>query len=154
LPSSTAAPATSETPARSVASAPTLAPSESPQPTIVQKAKAIAAASAAPSEPEVRRAKPVRPEDLAKPQAESNSSPPESNAPNRVSIRPLKRTYLKVTVGDGSGNPAFERWVSPADGPVEFRAKHVSIRVLDRDSVDITKNGKPLEEDDEDVSVD
>jgi cytoskeleton protein RodZ len=150
LPSSTASPAASE----SVASAPTHAPSESPQPTIVQKAKAVAAASAAPSEPEVRRAKPVRPEELAKPQAESNSSPPESNAPNRVSIRPLKRTYLKVTVGDGSGNPAFERWVSPADGPVEFRAKHLSIRVLDRDAVEITKNGKPLEEDDEEVTVD
>lgn len=150
LPSSTASPAASE----SVASAPTHAPSESPQPTIVQKAKAVAAASAAPSEPEVRRAKPVRPQELAKPQAESNSSPPESNAPNRVSIRPLKRTYLKVTVGDGSGNPAFERWVSPADGPVEFRAKHLSIRVLDRDAVEITKNGKPLEEDDEEVTVD
>ncbi len=150
LPSSTASPAASE----SVASAPTHAPSESPQPTIVQKAKAVAAASAAPSEPEVRRAKPVRPEELAKPQAESNSSPPESNAPNRVSIRPLKRTYLKVTVGDGSGNPAFERWVSPADGPVEFRGKHLSIRVLDRDAVEITKNGKPLEEDDEEVTVD
>ena len=150
LPSSTASPAASE----SVASAPTHAPSESPQPTIVQKAKAVAAASAAPSEPEVRRAKPVRPEELAKPQAESNSSPPESNAPNRVSIRPLKRTYLKVTVGDGSGNPAFDRWVSPADGPVEFRAKHLSIRVLDRDAVEITKNGKPLEEDDEEVTVD
>lgn len=150
LPSATASPAASE----SVASAPTHAPSESPQPTIVQKAKAVAAASAAPSEPEVRRAKPVRPEELAKPQAESNSSPPESNAPNRVSIRPLKRTYLKVTVGDGSGNPAFERWVSPADGPVEFRGKHLSIRVLDRDAVEITKNGKPLEEDDEEVTVD
>ncbi len=161
LPSSaTASSARTETPAKSVASAPTAAPSvssgpsASAAPTVVQKAKALAVESAAPSAPEVRRAKPVRPEDLAKPQAESNSSPPESNAPNRVSIRPLKRTYLKVTVGDGSGNPAFERWVSPADGPVEFRAKHVSIRVLDRDSVDITKNGKPLEEDDEDVSVD
>jgi cytoskeletal protein RodZ len=158
--SATASPATTETPANSVASAPTIAPSVPPEPsasaapTVVQKAKAVAVESAAPSEPEVRRAKPVRPEDLARAQAPSTSSSAESNAPNRVAIRPLKRTYVKVTVGDGSENPAFERWISPADGPVEFRGKHVSIRVLDRDAVEITKNGKPLEEDDEDVTVD
>jgi hypothetical protein len=109
-----------------------------------------------PSEPEVRRAKPVRPEDLAKAKAQAgvNLSSAESGEQNRVAIRPLKRTYVKVTVGDESENPAFERWVSPADGTVEFRGKHVSIRVLDRDAVQITKNGKALEEDDEDVTVD
>jgi len=141
-----------ETPAKSVASAPTIAPSVSPAPTIVQKA--VAAASAAPSEPEVRRAKPVRREDLTKAQAESNSLPAESSAPNHVTVRALKRTYVKVTVGEGTENPAFERWISPADGPVEFRAKHVSIRVLDHDAVEITKNGKPLEAGDEAVTVD
>jgi hypothetical protein len=36
---------------------------------------------------------------------------------------------------------------------VEFRAKHVSIRVLDRDTVEITKNGTMLEDSDEDVTV-
>jgi hypothetical protein len=109
-----------------------------------------------PSEPEVRRAKPVRPEELAKAKAqtEANSSSGESGEQNRVAIRPLKRTYVKVTVGDESESPAFERWVSPADGAVEFRGKHVSIRVLDRDAVQITKNGKALEENDEDVTVD
>jgi len=107
-----------------------------------------------PSEPEVRRAKPVLPEDLAKAQEETSSSPVESSASNRIVIRPLKRTYLKVTVDDQSENPAFERWVSPADGTVEFRGNHVSIRVLERDAVQIMKNGKALEEDDEDVTVD
>src|SRR5947209_6969381 len=149
--SAPASPATTETPAKSVASAPTIAPSVSPAPTIAQKA---VAASAAPSEPEVRRAKPVRREDLTKAQAESNSLPADSSAPNHVTVRALKRTYVKVTDGEGTENPAFERWVSPADGPVEFRARHVSIRVLDRDAVEIMKNGKPLEEDDDDVTVD
>jgi len=58
-----------------------------------------------------------------------------------------------VTVGDEKGSPAFERWVSPTDGTVEFRGKHVSIRVLDPEAVTITKNGKALEEDDEDVTI-
>jgi hypothetical protein len=90
---------------------------------------------------------------LAKEQEPINPSPAESGDQNRVAIRPLKRTYVRVTVGDNTGNPAFERWVSPTDGPVEFRGKHVSIRVLDRDAVAITKNGKELEENDQDVTV-
>jgi cytoskeleton protein RodZ len=111
------------------------------------------AASGAPSEPEVRRAKPVTRDDLGKTQETTNSSSAESGEQNRVAIRPIKRTYVRVTVGDQGGSPAFERWVSPADGPVEFRGKHVSIRVLDPDAVQITKNGKALDDDDEDVTV-
>jgi cytoskeleton protein RodZ len=132
-----------------VASAPSIAPTASPAPTIAR----TAVAAAAPGEPEVRRAKPVTREDLTKTQETPNSSPVESGEQNRVAIRPRKRTYVRVTVGDGKGNPAFERWVSPADGPVEFRGKHVSIRVLDPDAVKITKNGKALEAGDEDVTV-
>ena len=132
-----------------VASAPSIAPTASPAPTIAS----TAVAAAAPGEPEVRRAKPVTREDLAKTQETPNSSPVESGEQNRVAIRPIKRTYVRVTVGDGNGNPAFERWVSPADGPVEFKGKHVSIRVLDPDAVKITKNGKALEQGDQDVTV-
>ena len=133
----------------SVASAPSIAPAASPLPTTAP----TAVAAMATGEPEVRRAKPVTREDLTKTQETPNSSSVESGEENRVAIRPLKRTYVRVTVGDGKGNPGFERWVSPADGPVEFRGKHVSIRVLDRDAVKITKNGKALEEGDEDVTV-
>jgi cytoskeleton protein RodZ len=134
-----------------VASAPTVEPSASAAPTVVPKA--VAVVPARPSEPEVRRAKPVRPEDLAQAPAETNSASAEPGEPNRVAIRPLKRTYVRVTVGDQGGSPAFERWVSPADGTVEFRGKHVAIRVLDPDAVQITKNGRALEEGDEDVTV-
>src|SRR6266446_1259870 len=143
-----------------VASAPTVAPSAPPQAVTSPVATAgppetrrALAASAGLSEPEVRRAKPVTREDLGKTQETTNSSPAESGEPNRVAIRPLKRTYVRVTVGDKGGSPAFERWVSPADGPVEFRGKRVSIRVLDPDAVQITKNGKALEDGDEDVTV-
>jgi cytoskeleton protein RodZ len=146
-----AQPATTETSPGAVASAPTIAPSASAGPTVVRKA--VAAAPAASSEPEVRKAKPVRPEDLAQAPPQANSSPAQSGEQNRVAIRPLKRTYVRVTVGDNGGSPAFERWVSPADGPVEFHGKHVSIRVLDPEAVQITKNGKALEDGDEDVTV-
>jgi hypothetical protein len=132
-----------------VASAPSVAPTVSSAPALAP----TAVAAAATGEPEVRKAKPVTREDLAKPQEAQNSSPAESGEQNRVAIRPLKRTYVRVTVGDQNGNPAFERWVSPTDPPVEFRGKHISIRVLDPAAVQITKNGKSLEEGDEDVTV-
>jgi cytoskeleton protein RodZ len=147
----TGQPGATETSPGTVASAPTVAPSASVAPTVAPAA--VAAASARSSEPEVRRAKPVRPEDLAQAPAQTNSSSAQTGEQNRVAIRPLKRTYVRVTVGEKGGSPAFERWVSPADGTVEFRAKHVSIRVLDPDAVQITKNGKELEDDDEDVTV-
>jgi cytoskeleton protein RodZ len=154
IPSSTTPlPATAETPASNVASAPATAPPVSPVPTVAPTATAVSAARAAPGEPEVRKAKPVLPGDLAKPPEKASPSPVESSPPNRVAIRPLKRTYVKVTVDDQSEKPAFERWVSPADGTVEFRGDHVSIRVLERDAVQIIKNGKALEEDDDDVTV-
>jgi cytoskeleton protein RodZ len=152
-PGATASPGT-------VASVPTVAPPASSEavtspvatagPPEIRKALA---ASAAPNEPEVRPAKPVTRADLGTAQETTNSASAESGEQNRVAIRPLKRTYVKVTVGDKGGSPAFERWVSPADGPVEFRGKHVSIRVLDPDAVQITKNGKALEDNDEDVTV-
>ena len=114
--------------------------------------KALASNSTAPGEPEVRKAKPVTKEELAQGPTATDSPPPESGEQNRVAIQPLKRTYVRVTLGD-DGKAAFERWVSPTDGPVEFRGKHVSIRVLDPDAVKITKNGQELQQSDQDVTV-
>ena len=130
------------------------APSAPPSATVTPIARAIAVVSTPkPAEPEVRRAQPVRPEDLTKARADVSSSPATSTGQNFVAIRPLKRTYIKVIVDNESANPALERWISPADGTVEFRGKHVSVRVLDRDAVEIKKNGKALEEGDGDVTV-
>ena len=130
------------------------APSAPASATVTPIARAVAVVSTPkPAEPEVRRAQPVRPEDLAKARSDVSSSPAESTGQNFVAIRPLKRTYIKVIVDNESANPALERWISPADGTVEFRGKHVSVRVLDRDAVEIKKNGKALEEGDGDVTV-
>jgi hypothetical protein len=144
-------PAPAQASPANVAAAPSVAATVSPAPTIAPNP--VAAAAVMPSGPEVRRAKPVTREDLAKAQEAANPSSAESGDQNRVAIRPLKRTYVRVTVGDENAKPAFERWVSPTDGTVEFRGKHVSIRVLDPEAVTITKNGKALEEGDEDVTI-
>jgi len=89
----------------------------------------------------VRRAKPLGPEDIAKAHAGTSPSSAKSSEQNRVAIHPLKRTYLRVTVDNGSESPPFERWM------------HVAIRVLDPDAIQIKKNGEAIDEDDEDVTV-
>ena len=146
--------ASSPTTAPNIGAVATSAPVASPAATLgpSETRKALAANSTAPGEPEVRKAKPVTKEDLVQPREGGNSSPPESGEQNRVAIQPLKRTYVRVTLGD-DGKAAFERWVSPTDGPVEFRGKHVSIRVLDPEAVKITKNGQELQQNDQDVTV-
>jgi cytoskeletal protein RodZ len=124
-----------------------LAPSQPATPPVVAAAPKPPAPppSAAASEPEVRRAEPVRAEDLAK--------ATEAAGPNRIVIRPLKKTYMKVVVDNEALTPVFERWVSPSDGTLEFRGNHVAIRVLDRDAVQIKKNGKVLEDNDSDITI-
>jgi len=118
-------------------------------------ANAAAKASVASTkEPEVRRAEPVLPEDLAKASVtETTQKTTEASGPNQVAIKPLKKTYIKVVVDNGSQQPAFERWISPADGTVEFRGQKIAVRVLDRDAIQIRKNGKTIAGGDEDVTV-
>ena len=144
----------SPTAAPNIGAVATSAPVASPVPAVgpPETRKALAADSAPSGEPEVRKAKPVTKEELAQARTGTDSPPPASAEQNRVAIQPLKRTYVRVTVGD-DGKAAFERWVSPTDGPVEFRGKHVSIRVLDPEAVKITKNGQALQENDQDVTV-
>lgn len=114
----------------------------------------IAAATPAPvpSEPEVRRAEPVHPEDFANAQAASPSGT-ESGAINRVEVRPLKKTFLKVVVDNGDDKPVFERWVTPSEGPVQFRGKHIALKILDSAAVEIRKNGKRITSGDPDVTI-
>jgi cytoskeletal protein RodZ len=149
------------TPARMVA-APTDAPSPAVAPTSTLAATsppsvAIVSPTAkeqkAVKEPEVRRAEPVKPEDLAKAGATETSSAATSGGANRVAIRPLRRTYIKVMIDHEARTPAFERWISPADGTVEFKGQHIDVRVLDREAVQIKKNGKTVADDDADVTV-
>jgi cytoskeletal protein RodZ len=162
------APSVESTPAR-IAAAPTVAPSATIAPTATPVATASAAAvavatptPAAEKEPEVRRAQPVHAEDLAKSGAANStaSSPAAKASPatttgtqNSVAIKPLRRTYVKVVVDNEARTPAFERWISPTDGTVEFKGQHIDVRILDRDAVQIRKNGKMVVDDDTDVTI-
>jgi hypothetical protein len=138
----TPAPATSPTNTAAVAAA--------AQPTV---AVSTPASSPAAAEPEVRRAEPVHPEDLVKARAENSPAGGESTAPNRLEIRALKKTYLRVVVDNDDAKPVIERWIAPSDGPVQVRGKRISVKVLDSDAVEIRKNGKRISNGDADVTI-
>src|SRR5207249_4487206 len=55
----------------------------------------VAAAGVMPREPEVRRAKPVTREELAKAEETPSTLSGESSDQNRIAIHPLKRTYVR-----------------------------------------------------------
>jgi hypothetical protein len=131
--------------------APSIIPPEAFVPAFANANPAAKTTAAPTKEPEVRRAEPVKPEELAK--AVATQKAPETQGPNQVAIKPLKKTYIKVVVDNESLQPAFERWISPADGTVEFKGQKISVRVLDREAVQIKKNGKPVAGGDEDVTV-
>ena len=154
-------PAVAEVPKKAAQSAATVAPSialpEAFVPAFANANAAAKASVAATKEPDVRRAQPVRPEDLAKAGAtqttQTAQKPAEAEGPNHIAIKPLKKTYIKVVVDNESLQPAFERWISPSDGTVEFHGQKIAVRVLDRDAIQIKKNGKPVSGGDEDVTV-
>jgi cytoskeletal protein RodZ len=162
-PSPTAAPIVApralpvESPARVAATAPPVkttptiaAPAATSAPTAVAIETPVLPAPRA-VEPEVRRAVPVRPEEVAAEQAANETI--DANGPNTIDIKPLKRTYMQVTIDDDPTKPAFERWVSPSDGTVQFRGHRFSVRVLDREAVQIRKNGKIVSNGDTDLRI-
>ena len=115
-------------------------------------AAATPVASAPSNQPEVRRAEPVHPEDLA--QAGAAPSPgTEAAGPTKIDIRPLKKTYIKVVVNNDDQNPALEQWISPSEGALHFEGQRIAIRVLDREAVQIKKNGKIVSNGDADLRI-
>ena len=119
------------------------------------QATALTRASAVPKtgEPEVRKAQAVRAEDLDSQPTSDNSLPHAEAAETRVDIKPLKKTYIRVRVDNAAKMPEYERWISPSDGVVEFRGQHIAVRVLDREAIQVRKNGKPLSDGDSEVTI-
>ncbi len=109
------------------------------------------AAQPVPTEPEVRRAEPVHPEDLRRLGIDPSGAFPVTV--NHIEIYPREKTYLKVIGDNNSSKPLFEGWVSPGDGVMRFKGQHIHVKVLDRSAVQIKKNGQPLSDDDSDITV-
>jgi cytoskeletal protein RodZ len=113
-------------------------------PSVTPEVAPTAVPTPTPKEPEIRRAQPVHPEDLAPPPNEA--APP----PHRIQVTPRELTYVRIMV-DGSSQPLFDDWLDPSHQPLFFRARQVRMKVLDRNAVQITKNGAALPEGDADI---
>jgi cytoskeletal protein RodZ len=116
-----------------IAAAPTVAPTPEPTASMV--------ADQGDTEPEVRRAEPVHPEDLAKAQNALAAVP--GSGVNRFDIRPLKKTFVRVTVDN---QPPVERTLE-AGAAVQFSGRKLSVKVMDPSSVEIRKNGRVVSRD-------
>jgi cytoskeletal protein RodZ len=106
---------------------------------------APAASSPAATEPEIRRALPVRPQETAPPPNQTRA------ALNEVQITPLRVTYVRVRV-DGEATPAFDNWLEPSHPPLSFRGRRLTLMVMDRGAVEIKKNGAVLSAPDTDIA--
>ncbi len=71
---------------------------------------------------------------------------------NQVEVVPVRLTYVRVEV-DGALQPFFDGWLDPSHAPLAFHGRHVTMRVLDRGAVQITKNGDGARAGDADITV-
>ena len=135
-----------KSPPTEVTPAPTPLPmvaSSTPEPTPV----------ASPTEPEVRRAEPVHPEDLARAGLRTTNTAELPGGAKRLEIRPLRKTFVRVVVEKDGRRQAFEQWIGPGDRPLLFEGQRFTVRPLERDSVQLRKNGKRVAEDDADITI-
>ncbi len=111
-------------------------------------------AFAAPTgEPEVRRAEPVHPEDLAKVGLQTSPGAQLPAGAKRLEVRPVRKTFVRVVVEKNGHRQPFEEWIAPGDKPLFFEGQHFTVHALERDSVELRKNGKRVSDDDADITI-
>lgn len=128
------------------------APAPTPLPMVASSTPATTA-SATPTEPEIRRAEPVHPEDLARVGLSPNPSAP-ANTMKQLEVRPVRKTFVRVVVEKDGRRQAYEQWIGPGDRPLLFEGQRFNVHALEPDSVQLRKNGKRVTEDDTDVTND
>jgi cytoskeletal protein RodZ len=106
---------------------------------------------------EIRRAEPVNPvPPIAKqptpaPTAAATAAPtvapsiaPPSQRVNEIELRPVKKTWVKISSAAGDQTPIFEDWLYPDAPPLKFRGGIFWIELGDKDGVQIFRNGGPV----------
>ena len=128
-------------------------PSPTPAPVIASSTPEPTPLLAPPSDPEVRRAEPVHPDDLAKAGLQTAPGAELPPGAKRLEIRPVRKTFVRVVVEKNGRRQAFEQWIAPGDRPLLFEGQRFTVRALERDSVQLRKNGKRVADDDADITI-
>ena len=139
-------------PAAEPSGTPAIAPSAIaavPTPIVTPQATVAAMPEFADGVPEIRRAEPVRPEDLQNARSAIATASPGIN---QFDIRPLRKTYIRVVVDNEAGG-SFERWIDASAGPVQLRGQRITVKVLDPRDLEIRKNGRLVSGRDADITM-
>ena len=114
-------------------------PNDRPEPTPVQPPAATPAPIPTPAnEPEIRRAQPVTPEEAAT----SSVAQPEA-MPKEVTVKAVKKTWVRITKDSPDSTPLFEDWLYPDTLPLKMRGAKFYIQMSDPQGLQISKNGTP-----------
>jgi cytoskeletal protein RodZ len=142
------------TPSPAKSSIPETTPPPTAAPVVASSTPESTPLPAPSTEPEVRRAEPVHPEDLARAGLKTTNSAEAPVRAKRLEVRPVRRTFVRVVVEKDGRRQAFEQWISPEDRPLLFEGEHFTVRALERDAVQLRKNGKRVSDDDADITTD
>src|SRR5581483_6162142 len=106
--------------------------------------------------PEIRRAEPVVPAAraawAAAPAAASPTIVPEP-VPKDVAIKPVKKTWVKITKDVADSAPVYEDWLFPDAQGLKFRGVRFWIKIKDSGAVQITRDGQPVPADSTNVTI-
>ena len=95
----------------------------------------------------------MHPADLAKAGLQTSPAAELPAGAKRLEIRPVRKTFVRVVVEKNGRRQAFEQWIAPGDRPLLFEGQSFTVRALERDSVQLRKNGKRVADDDADITI-
>jgi cytoskeletal protein RodZ len=111
-----------------------------PQPTSAVPTPTAAPAASAPT----AAAEPSAPRAIAVEPAASASPAPAAPADNSVTIRPLKKVWVKIHKDSTDSEPVYEDWLFPDTNGLSLHGGKFFIEVGSADAVEIMKNGQVI----------
>lgn len=146
---------TAATPAAMVGSSPEASNEPAASATISAEVSGLlsppkASPSASPSV-EVRRALPV---DADFQKLEPSASPsPADPAPQKLEIKAKERTWLRVTKDQQNSQPVFSDFIGPDSPAVVVQGKRFWLKALDKNALELRKNGQTVNGRDSDIVI-
>lgn len=80
-------------------------------------------------------------------------TPPPTPVVKEVTLRPRKKTWVKIQRDMPDSAPIFEDWLYPDAPPLKIRGTKLWIQLKDRGAVEITQNGQPVSADGPTVAI-
>ena len=114
---------------------PAVAAAASPTPTVVAQPSAATVTKVAASPvPAMTESAAGTPRELA----------PKELVPKDVVLKPLKKTWVKITRDVADSPPIFEDWLFPDARALKFRGVRFWIEIKDGGALEITRDGQPV----------